>query len=89
MSTLPKKGRKQKMDNKEHFQKQVKVSVPKWKYEATIVDLYNDLSCRPYNEEVGRNNWGEPITQKLTLYYSNDEHIGTWHSGSGWYYEVK
>lgn len=24
--------------------------------------------------------------QKMTLYYSNDVHIGTWQSGSGWYY---
>ena len=69
--------------------KQVKVTIPKWKYEATIVELYDNLTYRPLNEEVGRNEWGEPITQKLTLYYSNDKHIGTWHNGSGWYYEVK
>jgi len=45
---------------------------------------YNDLTYRPYNEEIGRNDWGEPITQKLHLYYIKGNHCATWMKGEGW-----
>ena len=45
------------------------------------------IEYRPYYyfdyEKVDK--YGQPKKKKITLYYKNDKHIGSWDSGNGWY----
>lgn len=49
---------------------------------ATDLGIDN-VSCRPYEEMTDV----EGVTAKMTLYYKNGVHIGTWQSGQGWLFE--
>ena len=69
-----------------HTQKQIKTKSTKAKHEQTIIGLYgfDKLTVSPYYE-----NTHDPYVKpkKLNLYYNDGEHIGTWGSGFGWYYD--
>ena len=58
--------------------------ISKTKFEEILVEKFEDLSARPYTE----NHFDEGRI-KMTLYYSNGEHIGT-HcpKGSTWHKNV-
>ena len=47
-----------------------------------VTDLGNDgLTASPYTEMDGDK------VNKMTLYYKNGAHVGTWMGGSGWAFE--
>lgn len=68
-------------------QEQIKTKGTKAKYEQTVIGLYgfDKLSVSPYYE-----NTYDPYVKpkKLNLYYYDGDHIGTWHTGQGWYYAI-
>ena len=74
------------------MKKQIKVKMTKKKFENLICEKLNIkvLGFCPYQEmdysHIDKNGYQSPKLINLTLYYKNDEHIGTWHSGKGWYF---
>jgi hypothetical protein len=61
--------------------KRVQVKGTKTKYEAAIIEEhgFDGLTASRYDEHL------DGKVAKLTLYYKNDRHIGTWQRGGGWY----
>ena len=67
---------------------QIKTTGTKREYEDIVVGIYGyeNLHSSPYWETPAEPN-APPI--RLTLYYYNDVHIGTWQKGKNaccWYY---
>ena len=64
--------------------------ITKKAFEADLIQRhgFDDLTVSPYQEEIDRDDWGKPIFTKLSLYYVNDVHVGTWQKGEGWRFEL-
>lgn len=56
--------------------------ITKSKFERKIMREYKgNIESSPY-DEMKRDGSGEIV--RLTLYYQNGKHIGTWTNGKGW-----
>ena len=66
--------------------KQIELKTTKSNFEQRIISIYGhkNLSCSPYYSNSRLESYEKPI--KLTLYYNNGEHIGTWQKAGCWYY---
>tara|TARA_B110000285_G_C15041827_1_gene572208 strand:+ start:780 stop:1004 length:225 start_codon:yes stop_codon:yes gene_type:complete len=65
------------------------LKITKGKFEDLISKKLNlkVVEYRPYHyfdyKQVDK--YGQPKEQKMTLYYKDGDHIGSWNSGNGWY----
>lgn len=61
-----------------------KEKMPKATFEQTVISKIGveGLTASPYNEE-GR----DGKQTRMTLYYKNNVHVGTWQGGTGWMFK--
>jgi len=62
----------------------------KGKFQRDLIERHGsgNLSVATHREEQDVDDFGQPIYQKMTLYYFKDVHCATWLNGTGWEFEV-
>jgi len=48
---------------------------------------YDNLSCSPYSENTRDEDGNLCIGNRMTLFYVDNVHIGTWMKGEGWIFK--